>query len=98
VNEAFAAGTLLLLEGALLQPHKSVGPEFGAFRAESIMGVVVGFAVDVYHGVDGFLFAGYAWMFRFCLLSFQGCSLPVSCVVDWHKLLPEKLRDFRLLD
>jgi hypothetical protein len=70
VNEAFAAGALLLLKGALLQPHKSVGPEFGAFGAEFIMGIVVSFAVDVYHGVNGFLFAGYTWVFKFCWLSF----------------------------
>jgi hypothetical protein len=26
---------------------------------------VVGFAVDVGHGLDGFLFASYAWVLRF---------------------------------
>ena len=72
MDEAFAAGALLFLERALFQPHEGVGFEFGAFGAEFAVGAVVSLAVDVDHGFDGFLFAGYAWVLSFGLL---GCHL-----------------------
>jgi hypothetical protein len=62
VDEAFAAGALFLLEGAFVQPYNRVLLELGAFRAQFAVGAVVGFAVYVYHGFDGFLFAFYAWV------------------------------------
>ena len=72
MDEAFTAGALPLLKRALFQSHEGVGLEFSAFRTKCTVGIMVGFAVDVDHGFDCFLFAGYAWVLSFGLL---GCHL-----------------------
>ena len=69
MDEAFAAGALLFLKRALFEAHESVGFEFGAFGAEFSVGAVVGFAVDMDHGVDGFFLPCYPWMLHFGLLA-----------------------------
>ena len=69
MDEAFAAGALLFLKRALFEAHESVGFEFGAFGAEFSVGAVVGFAVDVDHGVDGFFLPCYPRMLHFGLLA-----------------------------
>jgi hypothetical protein len=67
VYGAFAAGALLLLERALVQPQHSIVEEFGAFRAEfTFLGAVFLLAVVSHHGVYGFLFSFYSRMLFGC--------------------------------
>ncbi len=65
MDEAFAAGAFLFLKRTLVKAHERVDLEFFTFEAQFLIGAVVGFAVDVGHGLDGFLFASYAWVLRF---------------------------------
>jgi hypothetical protein len=58
-----------LFEGALIEPHESVGLELGAFGVELAVGVVFGFAVEVDHGFDSFLFPFHPWMLGLGLLN-----------------------------
>jgi len=63
VDEAFAAGALLVLKRAFVQPHEGVFLEFFAFWAEFAVGSMVPFAVDVNHVGDGFLFPFHSFVF-----------------------------------
>lgn len=56
------------------------------------MSLVVGVAVNVGHGVDGFLFSGYAGVFGF------GCHCGVYTMICWcsHKGLPVQLRGLNM--
>ncbi len=76
VDEAFSAGALLLLKRAFVQTHMSVCQKFGAFGAEFAVGFMVGFAVNVDHVFDGFLFATYSRVFLFGL--FNQCHVNLS--------------------
>jgi hypothetical protein len=64
LDEAFAAGAFLLLEGALIQPHLCVLQKLGAFSAEFAVSSVFSFAVDVYHRLYGFLLSSDSRMFN----------------------------------
>lgn len=71
VDEAFAAGAFLLLERTLIQTHKRVILELGAFSAEFTMCSMMSFAVDMHQGFDGFLFAFYSGVLFDCHLRFR---------------------------
>ena len=64
MDNAFAACSLFLLEGALCETKMCVFFEFLAFTAEFAVGAVVAFAVNINHVGDGVTFSFHTFMFR----------------------------------
>ena len=84
VDDAFAACALLFLKRTFIKTHKSVYLELCAVGAEVAVGSVVGFAVYLDHGSDGFLFPRDPRMLRFGLF---GRHWVTSCKLYMNKLL-----------
>src|SRR5512136_1306004 len=63
VNATFSACSFVFLERASVQTKSCIFDKFVALSTELLFPVVLGFAVDVNHGFDGFLFTSYPWMF-----------------------------------
>lgn len=60
---ALAAGGFFVLKGAFGEPHVGVITKFAALCTEfAVLGVVVTFAVNINHVVDGFVFSYHAFM------------------------------------
>ena len=64
MNNAFATGAFLVLEGAFVKPQKCIFFEFAALGAELPVGAMVIFAVYVYHVTDCLLFPSHSLVCR----------------------------------
>jgi hypothetical protein len=92
VDFAFTARALFILKRALVQPQKSVITELSALYAEfAVSSVMVPFAVDFHHAVDGFLFAYHAfvswiWRLRFHVHQLKYGTADLGISVHPYKL------------
>jgi hypothetical protein len=83
VDDTFAACALLLLKRTLVKTHKGVCLELCTVGAEVSVGSVVGFAVYLDHGSDGFLFPRDPRMLKFGLFNRHWVT---SCKLYMNKL------------
>jgi len=63
VNETLAACAFLVLKRTLIKAHEGILFELLTFGAEFTVGVMMVFAVDVYHVANGFLFTLHPFVF-----------------------------------